>query len=414
MREGWRRLVVVCGIAGCLLLAISASFAPLVTVERVDPAVEQDRLVHGGYFPSEKDKTLAALSPEEYLATITAGAVYQPQGAPWPEMSEALAAPGTAGGTWRWRMDSDRIGRFSQPQLFFHEDEAPVRDAVRWMHDNGLTTAYVALSNPTSSQFLRVSLRSVGLDDFSLGQGWRGTFEPPSRLLFPRRRFALPFLLLCLAVYAFLPWPKRGPTTVAYRRQRVITGDVVGAFLFALFFTMPGWITGTTQGLVAYWPLTAAFWLMASFGAVILFRSAWYATWCVIVHEDGLEIATPGGFLRLPYSKMKSRRPVVLRSPRWLRGMMWLAVLVRPEPALAGNAALMSGVLAGGDEIELDDGSVVYLWHDGRLGGSMLTHADVLAKALENIPSSSEEAAEVEGFGAPSAAAAPAGGRKGE
>lgn len=251
------------------------------------------------------------------------------------------------------------------------------------------------------------------MGDFSLGQGYMGSPRTPSRLLFPGRRFALPFLLVCLAVYVFLPWPKRGPTTVAYRRQRLITGDVVGAFLFALFFAMPGWITGTAQGLVAYWPLTAMFWLMASFGLIILIRSAWYAKWCVSVHEDGLEIATPDGFLRLPYSRMKSRRPVVLRSPRWLRGMMWLAVMVRPEPALAGNAALMSGVLAGGDEIELDDGSVVYLWHDGRLGGSMLTHAEVLAKALEKIPSSTEEAAEVVGIGAPSAAAAPAGGRKG-
>ncbi len=409
MYERWRRLAVLCGIAGFLLLTTWATFSPLVTVETVDPAAEQDRLVHGGYFPSEKDKALAALSPAEYLATITAGAVYQPQGALWPEISEALAAPAKAARTWRWRMDPDRIGHFSQPQLFFHEEEAPVRGVARWMHDNGLKTAYVAMSNPTSSRFLRVSLQPVGLDDFSLGQGWRGTSEPPSRLLFPGRRFALPFLLVCLAVYALLPWPKRGPTTVAYRRQRVITGDVVGAFLFALFFTMPGWITGTAQGLVAYWPLTAAFWLMASFGAVILIRSAWYSGWHVVVRDDGLDIVTPGRMLSLPYSRLRSRRPVVLRSPRWLRNLMWLAVLVRPEPALAGNAALMSGVLAGGDEIELDDGSVVYLWYEGRLGGSTLTHADVLDTALDHIPSSTAEVAEVVGVGAPSTAAAPVG-----
>ncbi len=408
MYERWRRLAVVCGIAGCLLLTIWADFSPLVTVEVVNPAAEQDRLIHGGYFPSKKDKALAALSPEEYVATITAGAVYPGGGAPWREMSEALTSPTKADHTWRWRMKPDRLGRHSRPHLYFHENEEPVRDVAGWMDDKGLRTAYVEVSSSQDSHLLRVSIQPVGLGDFSLGQGWRGA-EPPTRLLFPGRRFAVPFLLVCLAAYVLLPWPKRGPTTVAYRRPRVITGDVVGIFLFGMFFTMPGWITGTAQGLVAYWPLTAAFWLMASFGLIILIRSAWYAGWCVVVHEDGLDIVTPGRLLSLPYSRMHNRRSVVLRSPRWLRSMMWLAVLVRPEPALAGNAALMSGVLAVGDEIELDDGSVVYLWYGGRMGGSMLTHEDVLEKALQHIPGSSGEAAEVTGFGAPFTAAAPAG-----
>ncbi len=410
MYERWRRLALICGIAGCLLLATWASFSPLVTVETVNPAAEQDRRVHGGYFPSEEDRALAALSPEEYLATITAGAVYHSEGTLWGKMFEALAAPAKADRTLRWWMKPDRSGGRSRARLFFHEDEEPVHEMVRWMDEEGLKTAYVATSSAPNRDLLRVSLESVGLDDFSLGSGWRGIVEPPSRLLFPGRRFALPFLLLCSAVYAVLPWPRRGATTVTYDRRRVIVADVVGTLLFGLFFTMPSWITGTAQGLVAYWPLTAGFWLMASFGAVILIRSTWYARWRVVVREDGLDIMTPGGVRSLPYSRLRSRRPVVLRSPRWLRSLMWLALFVRPEPALAGNAALMSGILASGDELELDDGSVVYLWHQGRWGDSTLTHGDVLDRALHRIPSSTAEVTEMVGFGAPASSAAPAGG----
>ena len=71
--ESWKRVALFFGITGGIVLAMWVSFTPLVVVSEVHPAEEQDRLIHGGYFPSDEDRRLAALSPEAYVEVITGG-----------------------------------------------------------------------------------------------------------------------------------------------------------------------------------------------------------------------------------------------------------------------------------------------------------------------------------------------------
>ena len=62
---------------------------------------------------------------------------------------------------------------------------------------------------------------------------------------------------------------------------------------------------------------------------------------------------------------------------------------------------MLGGVLANGVELELDDGTVRYIWAGDAMGSSTLEHGDLLEAALNQIPRSDKDSAVLQTFGMP-------------
>ncbi len=400
--EGWKRLALFLGVTGGIVLTLWVSFTPLVVVSEVRPSQEQDRLIHGGYFPSEEDRRLAALSPEEYVREITNGKVREAPGERWHAVLVALR---DGRGVDAWRRKELIRGR---PELFFHVTEEPVREIPTLATGYRFTKAFVRVPATPAPVLLRLYLQVVSLDDFQLGSGWVSVVEPPSRLLYPARRLAPWVMVIGIALYLLLPGIRRGPRTTRHSRKQLVLSDLVAVTMMGFFFALPLLIPGGFQPALRYWPITAVFWVMAALFALVLPWTARHAGWAVDVGEDTLTITTSGGQESIPLSRIVGRRPAQLRSPRWLRRLLWVGALLNPGPGTVGRAAVLGGILATGDELELDDGSVRYIWAGNAMGGSSLENGDLLAKTLETLPAGKTGTAVIQTFGMPLSAKHPA------
>jgi len=393
--EGWKRVALFIGVVGGIVLAMWVSFTPLIVVSEVHPAEEQNRLIHGGYFPSDEDRRLAALSPEGYVEAITGGMVLEDSGAQW---QIAVTALRDEGGPAAWR--SSRIGSL-RPSVYFHSTEDPVSSVSEVVEGNGPREAYLHVVGEGEPALLRLRRQFVSLDDFHLGTGWANAVRPPSRLLFPGRRFAPWLVLAGVVLYLLLPGIRRSADTVRYSRRRLVLSDSLAVVMFGFFFALPMLIPEGLQPALRHWPITVAFWLMAAPFVFILPFSARYAAWAVDVGDQALTLTTPQGRETIPYSGIVGRRLAELSSPRWIRYLLWAGALFNPGPGTAGRAILLGGVLAYGTELELNDGSVRYIWAGDALGGSTLENGDLLAAALDRIPTSEKDSAILQTFGMP-------------
>ena len=393
--EKWKRFALFVGITGGIVLAMWVSFTPLVVVSEVHPAEEQDRLINGGYFPSGEDRRLAALSPESYVEEITGGAVEEVSDAQWQAVVDALRDDR---GPAAWR--SSRLGSL-RPSIYFHATEDPVRMVAAVVDGDGPLEAYLRVDGEEEPALLRLRRKFVTLDDFHLGTGWANAVDPPSRLLFPLRRFAPWLMVAGIIGYFLLPGIRRGVETVRYSRRRLGLSDLVAMAMLGFFFAMPMLIPGGFQPALRYWPITVVFWLMAAPFALVLPFTARYAGWAVDVGETELTLTTPQGQEVIPMTQFAGRRPAALRSPGWMRWLLWVGAFLNPGPATAGQALLLGGVLANGVELELDDGSVRYIWAGDALGSSTLENGELLAAALDRIPESGEDIAILQTFGMP-------------
>lgn len=393
--ESWKRFALFVGIIGGIVLAMWVSFTPLVVVSEVHPAEEQGWLIHGGYFPSDEDRRLAALPPDAYVATITGGELQEVFGVQWQAVVDALRG-GQSSAAWR----SSGLSLL-RPSVFFHVTEAPVRSVTAVVEGNGPREAYLRVVGEGTPALLRLRRQFVSLDDFHLGTGWANAVHPPSRLLFPGRRFAPWIMVAGVVLYFLLPGVRRDADTVCYSRRRLVLSDLLAVAMLGFFFALPMLIPGALQPALHYWPITVVFWLMAAPFAFVLPFTAQYAGWAVNVGDEALMLTTPQGRETIPYSKIVGQRPAALRSPRWLRHLLWVGALINPGPGTAGRAVLLGGVLANGVELELDDGSVRYIWAGDAMGTSTLEHGDLLEAGLDRIPHSGKDSAILQTFGMP-------------
>ena len=393
--ESWKRVALFSGVTGSVILAMWVSFTPLVVVSEVHPTEEQDRLIHGGYFPSNEDRQLAALSPNAYVDAITGGEVAEVSGLQWQAVVDALR-DGQGPAAWR----GARLGSL-RPSVFFHTTEDPVRAVSAVIEGDGPLEAYLRVVGEGTPALLRLRRQFVSLDDFHLGTGWANAVEPPSRLLYPGRRFAPWLAAAGLFLYLLLPGIGREPNTVRYSRRRLVLSDLTAMAMLAFFFGLPMLIPGGLQPAIHYWPIAAVFWLMAAPFVFVLPSTTRHAEWAVNVGDEALVLTTPEGRESIPFSGIVGRRSAELCSPSWLRHLLWVSALLSPGPGPAGRAVLLGGVLANGVELELDDGSVRYIWAGDAMGTSTLENGELLATAWDRIPDSGKDSAVLTTFGMP-------------
>ncbi len=375
---------------GCVILAIGlAKFAvlkPLVTVEPIDFGNSQK----GESRWTDEGRRLAGLGLDQYIQEKTAGILHPVAGADWERFfADVLSVQG--GGTpdkalLRRVPVDERAFEFESKVLFYRPTEPPLSEAVKGLSSDG-ETVILALPRQGGIHYLEARLRVYASDDFHFGTGLSRLPRPPAEFLFPYRQLSPWLLGLGLVLYIALPrkkWPKG---TIRYAGWRVVLGDLGALILFVPFFALPFFIIGgTIQAMTRGWILCLILWPLAFLGAWLLRRSAWYAGYGLRVGPEGLEVEMGRRHEKVALAGIDHYQPLVMKPPRWLIGLSFLAALAGKGSSglgAGGRALMLAGSAYGGMGLGLKDGSKTYFWITDAMGGTALRRAGSLIKALE-------------------------------
>ena len=210
----------------------------------------------------------------------------------------------------------------------------------------------------------------------------------PEAFSYPFRSISLWCALAGCLLYLALPWMRPGPEVVAYRRWRVMLMDLLtGVLLFGLFFGMPIAVVGGTRELLTrFLPFAIPFWLIAATGLFGLAWAAWSASYRLVIREEGITISGLMSPRFFPYSSILMVRPMLLRPPRWLIVISWLAVglagSLEGAAGQTGRALILGSSASNGLCLDLADGHKVYVWYSDQMGSQAMEHFADLCRAL--------------------------------
>ncbi len=384
--ETWRRGILLACVCLAIWMAKFAVLKPLLTLEAVNFAEEQD----DERAWSEEGQRLKGLPLAEYIAEKTRGSLVEVRGPAWENVFAGIKAADaneSGGKEWLNRVSADekRWG-FTGKSFFFKPGEEPVAGISGRLRENA-EILYLALGAGEAVSYLEAEFHVFSADDFHFGSGFSHMPKPPAAFLFPYRKFGLPAMLLGLALYVFLPRRKREKGAIAYPHWRLILGDFASFLLFVPFFAMPFFIVGgSVQALTQGWMFCLVFWPLALLGLWLLRRNTWYAGYEIIARDKELSLRTGKKTRAIPYASIESLQPLDLRAPRWLVGLSALAALSGRGSAsvgAGGRALLLAGSAYGGLGLRLKGGSRVYIWVTDAMGTAALKNACGLVKKLE-------------------------------
>ncbi len=230
--------------------------------------------------------------------------------------------------------------------------------------------------------------------------------EPPGWLYHPYRTIGIAVMIIGLLLYIFLPRRKRESDEISYAGGRIVAGDIVGIMFLALFFGLPFLISGGTVQAIkgVMWPVTLIMWFLALFGVIILYYSAWYASYRIELTPEAIHLITYKGEKVCRFDDITAVELISLRNPGWFRKLFLAMAMLslftgRSSPQPAGSALLAESAAYGGLEIRTRSGKPVYLWFTDQLGGVILPNFNRVPEALHSagIPIK-EESREIEGF----------------
>lgn len=388
--ELWRRLLLLLFFAIGMWLFMYASPAPLVRMDIVDFAREQERET-SGHFVTDQQVHLAALPLQDYIGTVTDGALVELEGTRWNDFLEqaGAAAAGSPSPQWEKRIPADDLEWGRIRSIFFRPEEEPVAGLLSHLVSPNEPVHLKGPGSAEESLYLRMRYISFSHDNFSPGSGYTGINEPPSSFFRPYRPYSYLFFLAGLLLYFFLPKPRRAPEAMHYSRGSVIGADLASVILFVPFFGLPLLIMGgSVQALTGFLPATLIFWGMALFSLWLVFISAWYASFTLTLDDQHLTLSHYGGERRIPWQDFTFFQPAEKRYPRWLVLLTLLSALTArgsEQAGAAGRAALAVSSINYGARLHHRDGSYLDIWKTNALGGLILRGAYKLESMLQQF-----------------------------
>jgi hypothetical protein len=292
---------------------------------------------------------------------------------------------------WDGRVSSS--GYYNSSYLFFYPREAPVSTLLEhFKRDNDEIYASVEVEGKT--RYLRFSYKAyTENDDFHWGSGFSAYPNPPTRMIYPARRFGLWLGIGSFMIHLLLPGRRRGKGAVSYARWRVALGDVFALILAAPFFLLPMMVIGgAVQAVTLAWPLSAVMWPIAfSGGAVLLTYSTWYASYEVVLLKDGIKISSYKGVNEYKFSDIAYHQRAQIRAPGWFVRFMRTASMFSGR--LAASSAMVSSSSYGGIALGLRDKGIVYVWVTDQMGHAAMTGYGAILQALKQggIPEVDDE-----------------------
>jgi hypothetical protein len=386
--ELWRRVFLLSSFFAAILFALYADLSPVVIVQHIDFRDKQkgEGSYMGVRLMTERTERLAGLTLHDYIAETTKGRLFNVEGRGWePAVENAVAARGSRAlaKEWQIRLPSDQ---HPMGVLFFRPEEAPV---------NQLATLFQKSNDPVflvqgageKAVYLKAERRIYSNDDFRLGGGFTNYPTPPTDFLFPGRKWSPWVVAAGLVLYIALPWPRRPREALAYKRWRVVLCDVAALILTVPFFSFPFFITGgTVQAFTEGWPLFFFFWPIAFIGLVLVWLAEWYSSFALLPLEDRLRIWGPRGERDFPFAEMDFFQPVLIKPPKWLIVLSWVAALSGKGSSrigATGRAMMISSAEWGSLAIRLKNGKDLFISITDQLGTDTLG-ADKIVGALKN------------------------------
>ncbi len=384
-----RRLLLLTACVAAVLFVFFADLSPVVIVSKVDFSDQQKK--EGSYMGvrimTDRTERLAGLPLQGYIAEATKGRLFNVEGRGWESAVEnAVAARGSGSLTkeWQRRLPSDQ---HPMGVLFFRPGEAPVNQLAS-LFQKSSDPVYLCLGVGEKAVYLKVEHRVYSDGDFHLGSGFSHYPTPPADFLYPLRKWSPWVALAGLVLYVALPWPKRPLGALSYRRWRVVLCDVAAVMMTIPFFAFPFFIVGgVKQAFTEGWPLFFFFWPVVPLGILLVFLAAWFSSFSLLTLEDRLRIWNPWGARDYPYSAMEYFQPVVIKPPKWLIVLTWLAALAgkgNMKVGATGRALLMSSAAWGALGIRLRSGNDLIIGIADQLGTDTLDAGriiDALKKA---------------------------------
>ncbi|RPJ59629.1 MAG: hypothetical protein EHM23_13390 [Acidobacteria bacterium] len=274
----------------------------------------------------------------------------------------------------KYGIDTTFTGNFHR--LYFQRDEPPF-DTLR--ADNG--TYILALDGKPERQLQITLLAAHELIPFS-------DVNPlPTSFTYPLRKWSLWAFGIGLGLFLLLPYPRRPANVIAYQRWRILLGDVASTLMFGMFFVLPMPIIGGSMEAVTTLALLIPFWFMACFGLFAFYWAAHAAVYCLVVRDGGFDIRTLLGQEAFDYADIAEIQGALLRPPRWLIVLSFVAALLGKSGAArigqTGRALMLAGSAANGMRVTRKDGRSRFVWVSDQMGGKAMEHLDAFVAGLE-------------------------------
>jgi hypothetical protein len=282
---------------------------------------------------------------------------------------------------WDGRVSSS--GYYNSSYLFFYPREAPVNSIMEHLKKDN-DDIYAAVEVEGKPRYLHFSYKVYTEDDdFHWGAGFSAYPNPPTRMIYPARRFGLWLGGAALLIHFLMPGRRKIQGAVTYARWRVAMGDVFALILAVPFFVLPMMVIGgAVQAVTLAWPLSAVMWPMAfSGGAVLLTYSTWYASYEVALCKDGLMISSYKGSKEYKFSDISYHQRAEIRAPRWFIRFMRIASIFSGR--LLASSAMVSSSAYKGIALGLRNKGIVYVWITDQMGSAALSGYGAIQHALK-------------------------------
>ena len=307
MLELIRRLILLAGIAGCIILAFTTVPA-LIMVVPVDFAAQMAEK----YRPKPGPRLMGVMelaaeylrkntkpgSLQEYIDRQTEHRLIEVDGKPWEkffqDVSNGSASP-----------YAHRFLPQKKAYVFLWEETplATLKNRLEQM-SRTWTVNYLVLKDAPVTSYLEVRY----------GYG----FEPrnsgaPASLVFPWRRHCWIPLLAGVAGFALLR-RRKSPDKEIYRNYlgSCLPLDICGFLFFTLFFAIPFWVSDPTQQM---WTedlgVTVLCWLAALGALSLTVWAARNASYAIRIEPGQLVISTLFGSRRLNVGEIAAARPLL-------------------------------------------------------------------------------------------------------
>ncbi len=381
--ELWRRLLLLFCFALAAWFYMYASASPLLRVQDGELARRQGREITG-HFVTERQRHLATLPLDEYAKAIAGDNLVMVEGEEWDIFISKLKAVNgrNVPEEWQKHVQEESLNGSLAPRLFFDIEKEPLRGAWSQAADPSTTVylKYAEQNGPT--HYIQVTHMTFTYDDFSIG-GISGSFNaPPDSLLHPVRPLAYVFIVLGLFIYLKIPKPRHKTDSLVYTRWKNVVIDMMAVILFTMFFAMPFLIVGgSVQSIAIMSPVVLVFWGMALLISLLMYISAWNASFSMNVEDNQLTISNYRGGYTLVYEDVEYFQPAEKRYPKWFKLLMLLAMLGSSgsmKPVMTAQWLNSAGVQSQGLRLHMKNGEKVDFWLADQMGNQVFSRVKKL------------------------------------
>ena len=353
-------MVFLLGIVSSICIFFYADLSPRLSFEKVNFQEEQKR--HSSFINSlfKKDRYLATLPLKDYIKATVYGKIIEKDPSTVNLANQLLKVlDGHEDNRTKWTLDPKK--KIIWTKL---NDSFLVKLANR-LASSPDRLIYLPYHHEKDKGYFRIKLHTFSLEELSLSNLHKNG-QLPLSLFYPFRKFAWVPLVLGLIGYFLIPWPKaKDSETWRMSRAQVILGDFLSLVFFAIFFTLPFWVSGILQAVKSWWPYALIFWIFAFGGLFMLKIMAQYGSYSFSFIPGGFEITSLSLNMKILYKDLSKVKRAISKPPKWLLILTWIAAFFSSgidQLRMRGQALLLSSSAHSGLYFKLKDGNSFFFW----------------------------------------------------